>query len=55
MTVNGTEFVELPEDSEALKAVVRTLLEERDREKQRAEEQQRRADELKLRADELHI
>jgi transposase len=42
----GTQLVELPEDSEALKAVVRALLLERDREKQRAEEQRRRADQL---------
>ena len=38
MTVGGIEVVELPEDSEALKAVVRSLLLERDREKRRAEE-----------------
>jgi transposase len=48
VTFNGTELVGLPEDSESLKAVVRSLLPERDREKQRAEEQ-------KLRADQLHI
>lgn len=62
MTVDGAELVDLPEDSESLKAVVRSLLEERDREKRRAEEQQRRAEEQKrraegqrLRAEELHI
>ncbi len=38
----------LPDDSDALKAVVRTLLAERDREKQRAVEQQQRADDLYL-------
>ncbi len=48
MTFDGTELVSFPEDSESLKAVVRSLLVERDREKQRAEEQQ-------LRADQLHI
>ena len=36
MTVGGVELVELREDSESLKAVVRSLLLERDREKQRA-------------------
>jgi transposase len=48
VTVNGAELVELPEDSESLKAVVRSLLVERDREKRRAEEQ-------RLRAEQLHI
>jgi transposase len=38
----------LPDDSDALKAVVRTLLAERDREKQRAVEQQQRVDDLYL-------
>lgn len=46
VTVGGSELVELPEDSESLKAVVRSLLLERDREKQRAEEQERRAGQL---------
>jgi transposase len=46
--IEGAELVELPQDSESLKAVVRALLQERDRERQRAEEQ-------KLRADQLHI
>ena len=55
VTVGGPELVALPEDSESLKAVVRSLLLERDREKQRAEEQQRRAEEQKLRAEQLHI
>jgi transposase len=60
--MNGGELVELPEDSEALKAVVRSLVQERDREKRRADEQQRRAEqqqrraeEEKLRAEQLHI
>ena len=55
MTVGCPELVDLPEDSESLKAVVRSLLLERDRETQRAEEQQRRAEEQKLRAEQLHI
>ncbi len=46
MTVGGAELVELPEDSDSLKAPVRSLLQERDREKQRAEEQTRRAEQL---------
>lgn len=53
--MGGAELVELPEDSESLQAVVRTLLQERDREKQRAEQQQRRAEEQKLRAEHLHV
>lgn len=46
--IEGAELVGLPQDSESLKAVVRSLLAERDRERQRAQEQ-------KLRADQLHI
>lgn len=55
MTVDGAELVDLPEDSESLKAVVRSLLEERDREKRRAEEQKLRAEEQRLRAEQLHL
>ena len=62
VTVGGAELVELPEDGESLKAVVRSLLQERDREAQRAEseaqradEQRCRAEEQKLRAEQLHI
>jgi transposase len=47
--------VELPEDSQALKAMVRSLLAERDGERQRAEEQSCRAEEHKRRADQLHV
>jgi transposase len=43
--VTPAELVALPEDSESLKAMVRSLLSERDGEKRRREEQQRRADE----------
>jgi len=60
--LDGTELVELPEDSESLKAMVRSLFAERDRERQRAAQQQRLAEqharlarEQKLRADQLHI
>jgi transposase len=38
VTVNGAEFVELPDDSESLKAVVRALIAERNREKARADQ-----------------
>jgi len=55
VTVGGAELVDLPEDSESLKAVVRSLLQERDREAQRADEQKLRADEQKLRADEQKL
>jgi transposase len=41
----------LPEDSDALQAMLRSLLVERDREKQRADEHQQRADEQKQRAE----
>jgi transposase len=42
------ELVNLPEDSAALKVMVRSLLMQCDREQQRAEEQQRRAEELRV-------
>ena len=38
----------LPEDSASLKAMLRSLLAERDREKQRADEQLKRADDLHI-------
>ena len=47
-----SESVNLPEDSEALKALVRSLALERDRETQRAEQQQRRAEEHQRSAEE---
>lgn len=50
-----SELVHLPEDSETLKAMVRALLLERDRETQRAEEQQRRAEQSKLEAEQLRV
>jgi len=55
VTVGGAELVALPEDSESLKAVVRSLVLERDREKQRAEQEQRRAEEQRRRAEHLHV
>ena len=41
-------FTNLPEDKEALKAMLRSLWEERERRERRAEEQRKRADELYL-------
>jgi len=38
----------LPEDNASLKAMLRSLLAERDREKQRAEEERKRADDLHI-------
>ena len=46
------ELVGLPEDSESLQAMVRSLAAERDCERQRAEDQQRRAEEQQRRAEE---
>jgi hypothetical protein len=48
VTVGGAELVELPEDGESLKAVVRSLLLERDREKQRAEHEKQRAEQFRV-------
>jgi hypothetical protein len=52
----------LPEDKEALKAILRSLLQERDNQSQRAEAQTKRAEELqkkteeqRKRADELYL
>ena len=62
MPIADAELVNLPDDSETLKAVVRSLQRERDDEKRRAEahkrradEQQRRAEEEIKRAGELHV
>ena len=49
------ELVNLPEDSEALKAMVRSLLVQCDREQRRAEEQQQRAEEQQRRAEDLRV
>jgi transposase len=48
-------LVPLPDDSEALKAMLRTLMLERDNEKQRADEHERRAEEEARRGDELQV
>jgi multidrug resistance efflux pump len=47
--------VQLPDDRESLVAMVRSLLAEREGEKQRAQEQTRRADVLQRRADDLYL
>ena len=51
MSFLDAELVNLPEDSASLKAVVRSLLWERDHERQRAEERRQRAEEQTQRAD----
>ena len=48
-------LADLPEDSVALQALLRSLLVERDREKQRADEQKQRAETQSKRADGLHV
>ena len=50
MPAQETESIAIPEDREMLAAMVRTLLAERNHEKQRAEEQKQRAEEQALRA-----
>ena len=45
----------LPEDKEALKAMLRSLWQERDGQRQRAEAQTKRAEEHRKRADELYL
>jgi transposase len=46
--LDNAESMQLPEDREALAAMVHTLLEEREREKQRADAQLRRANDLEV-------
>jgi transposase len=48
MTTAEKDLPNLPEDSASLKAMLRSLLAERDREKQRAEEERKRADDLHI-------
>src|SRR5580693_3459026 len=48
MATAEKDLPNLPEDSTSLKAMLRSLLAERDREKQRAEEQRKRADDLHI-------
>lgn len=49
------DLTHLPEENEALQAMVRSLLQERHRERQRAEEQTRRAEEQTRRANDLYV
>ena len=48
MPTDENFLANLPEDKEALKAILHSLLQERDRQEKRAEEQSKRADELYL-------
>jgi transposase len=48
MPTDENFLANLPEDKEALKSILRSLLQERDRQEKRAEEQSKRADELYL-------
>src|ERR1700704_6440516 len=50
-----TSSPNFPEDHESLKAMLCALLQERDREQQRAEEQTQKAQEQAKRADDLHV
>jgi hypothetical protein len=45
----------LPENKEALKAILHSLLQERDNQRQRAEELQKKTEEQRKRADELYL
>ena len=52
----GEKFLaNLPEDKESLKAILRSLLQERDSVEKRAEELQRKAEAQAKRADELYL
>ena len=52
---NEVTPVPLPDDSEALKAMLRTLMRERDEEKQRANQHEQRAEQEARRSDELQV
>jgi transposase len=52
---NAANLVALPDDSHALKALLRTLMQERDDEKRRADEHERRAEQEARRGDELRV
>jgi len=52
---NEANPVPLPDDSEALKAMLRTLMRERDEEKRRADKHQQRAEQEARRSDELRV
>src|SRR5882762_9649165 len=48
-------LIDLPEDKEALKAILRSLLQERDDQRQRAEAMQKKAEEQGKRLDDLYL
>ena len=52
---NAANLVALPDDSHALKAMLRTLMQERDDEKRRADEHERRAEQEARRGEELRV
>jgi len=52
---SDANLVSLPDDSQALKAMLRTLMRERDDEKRRADEHERRAEQEARRGDELRV
>jgi transposase len=52
---NAANLVPLPDDGEALKAMLRTLMRERDEEKQRADQHEQRAGQEARRSDELRV
>jgi transposase len=52
---SDANLVALPDDSQALKAMLRTLMRERDDEKRRADEHERRAEQEARRGDELRV
>ena len=55
MPTNENFLTNLPDDKEALKAMLRSLWQEREHQERRAEEQQRKAEEQRKRADELYL
>ena len=55
MPTNETSLSNLPEDKEALKAILRSLLQEREKQRQRAEELQKKAEAQAKRADDLYV
>ena len=52
---SDANLVSLPDDSQALKGMLRTLMQERDDEKRRADEHERRAEQEARRGDELRV
>ena len=52
---NEANLVSLPDDSQALKAMLGTLMRERDDEKRRADKYEQRAEEQAMRADDLYV